>query len=240
MAYVPAGYDPHKRYPLVLMLHGMDGDDTNLVQLVDSKSLLDEAVNSTGHPAVVVFVDGGNSFYVDSPAEKMQTAIMQDLLPHLKQQFALLSQADAHAVGGVSMGGYGALRLVLAEPQQFRIAAALSPAVWQQVPEAAQSRMPAFLTHGQWDQARWDADQPANMLTADRLAGLKVYLASGQADTTVPFTDVTHFASQLQAVGVTPTTSWSATGTHGFNYWQRALPAAYQWLLQQLPRATTN
>ena len=39
------------------------------------------------------------------------------------------------------------------------------------------------------------------MLTADRLAGLKVYLASGQADTTVPFTDVTHFASQLQAVG---------------------------------------
>ena len=49
----------------------------------------------------------------------MQTAIMQDLLPHLKQQFALLSQADAHAVGGVSMGGYGALRLVLAEPQQF-------------------------------------------------------------------------------------------------------------------------
>lgn len=58
MAYVPAGYDPHKRYPLVLMLHGMDGDDTNLVQLVDSKSLLDEAVNSTGHPAVVVFVDG--------------------------------------------------------------------------------------------------------------------------------------------------------------------------------------
>ncbi|EPC62945.1 Putative esterase, partial [Lacticaseibacillus paracasei subsp. paracasei Lpp14] len=106
MAYVPAGYDPHKRYPLVLMLHGMDGDDTNLVQLVDSKSLLDEAVNSTGHPAVVVFVDGGNSFYVDSPAEKMQTAIMQDLLPHLKQQFALLLQADAHAVGGVSMGGY--------------------------------------------------------------------------------------------------------------------------------------
>lgn len=240
MAYVPAGYDPHKRYPLVLMLHGMDGDDTNLVQLVDSKSLLDEAVNSTGHPAVVVFVDGGNSFYVDSPAEKMQTAIMQDLLPHLKQQFALLSQEDAHAVGGVSMGGYGALRLVLAEPQQFRIAAALSPAVWQQVPEAAQSRMPAFLTHGQWDQARWDADQPANMLTADRLAGLKIYLASGQADTTVPFTDVTHFASQLQAVGVTPTTSWSATGTHGFNYWQQALPAAYQWLLQQLPRATTN
>ena len=222
------------------MLHGMDGDDTNLVQVVDSKSLLDEAVNSTGHPAVVVFVDGDNSFYVDSPAEKMQTAIMQDLLPHLKQQFALLSQADAHAVGGVSMGGYGALRLVLAEPQQFRIAAALSPAVWQQVPEAAQSRMPAFLTHGQWDQARWDADQPANMLTADRLAGLKVYLASGQADTTVPFTDVTHFASQLQAVGVTPTTSWSATGTHGFNYWQQALPAAYQWLLQQLPRATTN
>jgi S-formylglutathione hydrolase FrmB len=83
-------------------------------------------------------------FYVDSPAEKMQTAIMQDLLPHLKQQFALLSQADAYAVGGVSMGGYGALRLVLAEPQQFRIVAALSPAVWQQVPEAAQSRMPAL------------------------------------------------------------------------------------------------
>ncbi|NOJ61891.1 esterase, partial [Arthrobacter sp. 260] len=70
-----------------------------------------------------------------------------------------------HAVGGVSMGGYGALHLALAVPTAFRTVAALSPAVWQQVPEAARPRMPAFLRAGQWDQAQWEADAPAKMLT---------------------------------------------------------------------------
>ncbi|KMO63515.1 esterase, partial [Lacticaseibacillus rhamnosus] len=73
--YLPAGYTSSHQYPLILMLHGMDGDATNLVKLVDSKTMLDQAVTATKHPAVVVFIDGGNSFYVDSPAEKMQTAI---------------------------------------------------------------------------------------------------------------------------------------------------------------------
>ena len=233
--YLPAGYTSSRQYPLILMLHGMDGDATNLVKLVDSKTMLDQAVTATKHPAVVVFIDGGNSFYVDSPAEKMQTAIVQDLLPHLQQQVAILPQADAHAVGGMSMGGYGALHLALAVPTAFRTVAALSPAVWQQVPEAARPRMPAFLRAGQWNQAQWEAEAPAKMLTGDRTAGLHVFLASGQADTTVSFQDVSQFSDQLTAAGVNPTTHWSAAGAHGFTYWQQILPEAYQWLLRQLP-----
>ncbi len=75
----------------------------------------------------------------------------------------------------------------------------------------------------------------APLYLPDRTVGLHVFLASGQADTTVPFQDVSRFADQLTTAGVNPTTHWSSAGAHGFTYWQQILPEAYQWMLRQLP-----
>lgn len=68
--YLSAGYTCSRQYPLILSCYGMDGELTNLVKLVDLKTMLDVAVTATKHPAVVVSIDGGNSFYVDRCAEK--------------------------------------------------------------------------------------------------------------------------------------------------------------------------
>lgn len=235
--YIPAHYDPARRYPVILVLHGMDGDYTNFFQLVDSKTILDTEIAQKGTPALVVFVDGGNDFYINSPAAAMDTAITQDLMGQLQKQFALAAGADQHVVGGVSMGGYGAMSLAFRHPDVFHAAFGISPAVWRTVPAAAQARMPAFLTNGQWDQARWNAAFPLNLVTPALVRRQPaVYLASAKPDTTVPVADVTSFAAALRARGLTPTVALADSGGHNVAYWRQALPQAYAWSLDQLKK----
>ena len=59
---------------------------------------------------------------------------MNDLIPHVDATYRTLSQREGRLVGGYSMGGYGALRYVLAYPQTFAGAIVLSPAVYTPLP----------------------------------------------------------------------------------------------------------
>ena len=73
---------------------------------------------------------GASSWYVDSgtvggPGD-YETAIIEDLPRAIQKRFPVAVSPKSRAIAGVSMGGYGALRLALKHPEMFTAVASMS------------------------------------------------------------------------------------------------------------------
>lgn len=113
-----------RQYPLLLLLHGLNGTCRDWVTYT----------RITRHLAhqrlIVVCPDGGNGWYTNSAdgSERCEADIMQDLLPHLEQTLPIAAGRN-RAIAGLSMGGYGALKLALKHPDTFACAVSHSGAL---------------------------------------------------------------------------------------------------------------
>lgn len=142
--YLPVGYDDSDvRYPVIYLLHGR-GDDyyawLNAVDILD-RLIAEQAIP----PLIAVMPDMPSSdrasYYIDSlytgedfPAEGVETAFFEDLIPYIDTTYRTIAQREGRAIAGYSMGGYGALRYALAYPEVFAGAIVLSPAVYTPLP----------------------------------------------------------------------------------------------------------
>jgi len=126
---LPPEYDPLKGpYPLVLFLHGGGG---SWDYLAGSRPLIELAwTRGDLPPAVFVTPATGRTFYMDfrDGSERWETFIMDELIPHLRNEYALAVDARGTVVTGLSMGGVGALRLGFKHSTVFGAVAALAPA----------------------------------------------------------------------------------------------------------------
>jgi S-formylglutathione hydrolase FrmB len=136
-AYLPAGYaESGSRYPVVYMLHGLGGSEDNW-----SKHMkLREAADDMQLQAIVIMPDGDNSFYMNSatkadfeacskdapPKDNLcvknahfEDYIVSDLVTHVDATYRTKAQVSARAIGGLSMGGYGALMLGMLHKDVF-------------------------------------------------------------------------------------------------------------------------
>jgi len=124
---LPAGYAAAapRRYPVLYLLHGKSGDHTDW----STRAPLREAVGQT--PLIVVMPDGDDGWYMDwaDGVHRYEGQIVRDLIPHVDATYRTIAAREGRAVAGLSMGGYGALRLALAHPDLFVSAASQSGAV---------------------------------------------------------------------------------------------------------------
>lgn len=240
--YLPKNYARLKtdgqHFASIYMLHGLYGDETNLTTQAHSKQVLDQLVNSQHLPVVVIFPDGSNSFYLDTETQKMASAIMTELIPKMTTTYQLAG-AKHRAVGGISMGGYGAANLTLRHPNAFHTAALISPAVWQQVPQTVQAntQISAFKHNGAFSKALYDQNQPTRYLGTylkkDRQPAA-FYIESTSHDTTVPIAAVNQFTNALKRQHIPVTYQIDHFGNHNWTYWNHALPLAYRFIFQHL------
>lgn len=145
--YLPTDYEVSKLdYPVLYLLHGAGGNRNDWAALGGIQATADQLIRSGAiPPALIVMPDAGNSWYVDG-AEKMETAVLEDLLPDVERHFRALHEREGRLIGGLSMGGYGALRFALKYPETFAAAALLSPAIYdpEPPPQSAARRAEAF------------------------------------------------------------------------------------------------
>lgn len=98
--------------PVVLQLHGFSDDHTAWLNFSNLVRWAKE------HPFIIILPDGGISFYLNAnPAMMYEDFLMQDLYEHVTATFHV--RPGPWAVGGLSMGGYGALRLACKYPDRF-------------------------------------------------------------------------------------------------------------------------
>jgi len=120
-ATVPDGEGP---FPVVYLLHGLSDDYT----IWQRRTSIERYAEDAG--VMVVMLDGARSFYCDmkgSPGNYEQhilesVRVIDRLLP-------TIPTAQGRAIGGLSMGGYGCMKLGLKYPELFGSVAAHSGAL---------------------------------------------------------------------------------------------------------------
>ena len=97
-----------RRYAVLTLLHGLSDkfmcwlDYTNIRLYVDKLRL------------IVVMPQCGRSFYLNTAGGQcMEDFISRDLFTFIDAQYTTLGTRESRALGGISMGGYGALMLAL-------------------------------------------------------------------------------------------------------------------------------
>jgi len=136
--------------PVLYLLHGLGGNQKDWQQAGNVEQTADALIESgTIDPLLIVMPAAGNSWYVNSRAVggpgEFETVIIDELLPHIEANHDVAPGRDNRTIAGLSMGGFGALRLAYAHPDLFSAVASMSGAVWQNVPEENLDLPPAEL-----------------------------------------------------------------------------------------------
>ena len=245
--YLPADYEsnPDKTYPVIYMLHGLYGNHRNLLERFDSSAMLDEAIQTAGQGAIVVFVDGFNSFYIDSADRglKMESAIMNDLVPYIESTYRVSKDRKDHAIGGISMGGYGAARFVLHHSDYFSKGILLSPSVWTTLADdnfiyTSQHAFSDGTTSWSWD--LYKQLFPTQYLGEVDPSQVSFFVATTSDDGVVPVADVDAFVEQLKNAGINVDYQRDSGDNHNWKYWSRVAPTAYAWALDQFKSADSK
>lgn len=108
---------------VLYLLHGYGGDQGDWFTY---SRVAEEAAR---HGLVVVTPDGANSWYVNSAIGRWEDYIVTDLVEEVERRWPVAKGRDARAIAGLSMGGYGAVRIGLRHPERFALAASMSGAL---------------------------------------------------------------------------------------------------------------
>jgi S-formylglutathione hydrolase FrmB len=193
-----------RRRPLLVFLHGRGGSAVS--QATDGFLA---AIRAAGARAPdVVFADGGDhSYYHDRADGPWGRYVVQEVIPEAVR----LLHADPNrvAIGGISMGGFGALDIARLWPGRFCAVGGHSAAMWRTGGET-----PAGAFDDAEDFARHDI--LAAVQGHNPYRGLRVWIDVGTGD---PFRQAdTAFANALRAAGGHVAFHvWS--GGHNSAYW---------------------
>jgi S-formylglutathione hydrolase FrmB len=195
---VPEGGGPR---PLLVFLHGLGNDERSYV----GDPLL-TALDALGDRApVVAFPYGGESSYWHDRADgDWGRYVTDEVVPEVERRFG----TDGVAIGGISMGGFGAYDIARQAPGRFCAVGGHSPALWRTAGETA----PGAFDDAE-DFARHDV-----VASAPDLAPLPVWLDAGDRDPFLPGDEA--FVAALEAAGV-DVTAHTWPGGHDGDYWDR-------------------
>ena len=110
---LPEGEDARGPFPVFYLLHGLSDDHTAWVRRTSIERY------AQGLPLIIVMPDGGRGFYTDAREGFAYETAMLDLIAYVDQTFRTDARREARVIGGLSMGGYGALKLALKRPDLF-------------------------------------------------------------------------------------------------------------------------
>jgi enterochelin esterase family protein len=136
--FFPPSYDDLKAgqaLPVVYFLHGMWNDHTSwVVQRYGSvPQRLERLMMADRIPeTLVVSPDGENSFYTDflDGSENFERLVYEDLLSIVESRYRVRPERSSRGIAGVSMGGYGSLKIAMKFPELFASVVAISPIVF--------------------------------------------------------------------------------------------------------------
>jgi len=127
MVYLPPQFDTTKNYPVVLFLHGYGGNYLFWQSVEDIKGILDYMISSGKiRSCIAVMPDASNilggSFYTNSEYQPIANSvfgryedyIVNDVIGFIKTNYPVDS-TEIYLIG-ISMGGYGALKLGVKHP----------------------------------------------------------------------------------------------------------------------------
>lgn len=152
VVYLPPSYEQMaaRRYPVILYLHGLGGNERNWTAAGFLHHTMDSLVAAGAPEAILAMPDGDDGWYTTAAAlpdlakctadtarrEPASTYcvpwphyddyVASDVVAHLDARYRTIPERARRAVAGLSMGGYGAVSLALTFPERFAAAASHS------------------------------------------------------------------------------------------------------------------
>lgn len=223
--YLPDGYpSENARYPVVYLLHGNGGAANDWITLGGLQATVDGLIaRHQLAPVIIVMPEGATDWYVDRK-EPIESAFFDDLIPHVESHYGVDAHREARVVGGVSMGGFGALRYALTRPERFCAALLLSPAIYADVPPATSAaRRVGVFGASRFDPDVWHAlNYPA--LWRDYLhqrTRVTMFIGAGSDDRPIAG-DASLLYERLRQAG-NPATLSLVAGGHTWDVWRGLL-----------------
>ena len=184
----------------------------------------------------IVLPDGENLFYQDMP-ERMtfySTYVGKELVEETRKLLPLSTKREDTFIGGISMGGYGALYNGMKYRDTFSKVIAFSPAA-DAYKLLAESKAPGF-SEEQFCGIFGDKDSyyngECNLITAwirkDVDNRPELFLCCGKEDCAV-YNAVEEFETALKQAHI-PHIYMQGHGNHEFYYWERMLDPAFSFL----------
>lgn len=220
---------PEKPHQIMYLLHGLS-DDASMWFRRSSIERYADAYNM-----MVVMPDGGRSFYTDAVAgENYWTFISEELPEIVEKLFNIAPARENTFAAGLSMGGYGALKLALRRPDRFAAAGALSAVTdigdFLQRQIAAGNDREAFCYFG-GDAVPADDDifqlavKTAALPPAERP---RIFHACGTED--FLYTTNTAFRDHMQKLAAYDYSYTEAPGIHNWAFWDEHIRKVLDWL----------
>lgn len=221
------------KLPVLWLLHGLSDDHTTWQR----RTSIERYVENRRLAVIMPAVD--RSFYTDMVhGNKYWTYVSEELPLIMRAWFPLSSARADNFVAGLSMGGYGALKLALSHPDRFAAAASLSGALQRYDGASAGPRGEAdpahlaLLTDIFGDLRRFQGGPNDLYSLAEqvaRSAGPKpaLYACCGTED--FLYQDNLRFKAHAAAIGL-PLTYEEAPGEHEWGFWDRYIQRVLEWL----------
>lgn len=205
---VPAKAPPRGKRSLVVFLHGRGGSEKTFT----GNEAVYEGLAQLGRKApVLAFPDGADhSYWHDRDTGRWGRYVMREVIPAVVERYGVLPRRVA--IGGISMGGFGAYDLALLHPRRFCAVGGHSPALWFEAGETAPGAFD--------DAADFERNDVVGMVRGNPNAfeGMRVWNDYGSAD---PFRVYDEgFVSYLRADGA-DLTAHTGSGGHDGAYWGR-------------------
>jgi putative tributyrin esterase len=231
--FLPAQIAPGRRLPVVYLLHGRGTDFREWSNESD-------AATYAARGLILVMPEGNSSYYTNSaakPRDRYEDYLVQDLIADVEARFPVAPGRENRAIVGVSMGGFGAVKLALARPELFVFAGGISTAVdaptrrfdWRRWQQGMLFRS-IFGPAGSASRRR--NDPFALVETADVARTPYLYLTAGEQE---PLLEPNRrFAALLKKRGFAYEFH-TKPGGHDWGQWNAQAPGCFESLMAHLP-----
>ena len=213
-------------FPVLYLLHGMSDNYTAWMRRTSTERYVQDL------PLIVIMPDGDRSFYCDAvnrPTWKYDTFMSSDLVNFVDETFQTIRSREGRAVAGLSMGGYGAMKLSLGHPDIYCAGISYSGAPLA----GSRNETPEWSPSADWkaifgaSSKGTDNDVLALAERINRADLPALWIDCGVDDFLIE--DNRKFHAYLQSLEI-PHEYVEKPGAHGWEYWDDAIVRTLPWL----------
>jgi S-formylglutathione hydrolase FrmB len=225
--YLPPSYDGSLRpYPVLYLLHGRGSNRTQWF-MSGFTDVADQGIlDGTVAPMLIVFPEGAFGYWTNhaNNGPRWGDYVAKDLVAHVDATYRTVRRPSARAIGGISMGAWGALHHAFSAPDVYGVVGAHSPAL------RPDDGTLAFLGRG----AEFSGKDPLSLArTLPANSRLRIRIDTGQDDPWVARATLLH--NTLTERGIAH--AWQVTpGGHNWDYWHALLEEYLRFYTRALTR----
>jgi len=219
---------PSPPYKTLYFLNGYIANARQILSTINLSAYAQE------HGFAVVVPDGENSFYIDQPNRNALygTYVAKELVAVTRKLFPLSNQREDTFIGGISMGGFGALMLGALYLDTFSKIIALSPAahIYDMLEQGHLPPNEVSSLFGDRENYLQNYD-PFSLFVQAKSKGKKlpsVFMCCGREDPLTYHADCA-LRDKLRTAGISIEYQ-EDSGIHDSFYWNKALPYAFRFL----------